>query len=127
MKRLLLPLLALCLVTTKLFAWTDGELLVRMDNDRRRALAPIVEKFKTDLGLKVRSVAIETPENFAESFPKAGQTGKGPGESKLIIATLQQLYFWATFARKSCRVEKSSTAPDLWFFGECSKHRLVCA
>jgi maltose/maltodextrin transport system substrate-binding protein len=75
MKRLLLMLLALCLVTTKLFAWTDGELLVWMDNDRGRALAPIVEKFKTDLGIKV---TIEAPEKITDSFPIAAQAGKGP-------------------------------------------------
>jgi maltose/maltodextrin transport system substrate-binding protein len=75
MKPLLLMLLALCLVTPKLFAWTNGELLVWMDNDRGRALAPIVEKFKTDLGLKV---TIEAPEKITDSFPIAAQAGKGP-------------------------------------------------
>ena len=75
MNRLLLMLLALCLVTPKLFAWTNGELLVWMDNDRGRALAPIVEKFKTDLGLKV---TIEAPEKITDSFPIAAQAGKGP-------------------------------------------------
>ena len=75
MKRLLLMSLALCLVTPKLFAWTNGELLIWMDNDRGRALAPIIEKFKTDLGLKV---TIETPEKITDSFPIAAQAGKGP-------------------------------------------------
>ena len=72
MKRLLL---ALCLFTPKLFAWTNGELLIWMDNDRGRALTPIIEKFKTDLGLKV---TIETPEKITDSFPITAQAGKGP-------------------------------------------------
>ena len=75
MNRLLLILLALCLVTPKLFAWTNGELLVWMDNDRGRALMPIVEKFEADLGLKV---TIEAPQNITDSFPIAAQAGKGP-------------------------------------------------
>jgi maltose/maltodextrin transport system substrate-binding protein len=74
MNRLLL-MLSLCLVTTKLFAWTNGELLIWMDNERGRALTPIVEKFKTDLGLKV---TIEAPEKITDSFPIAAQAGKGP-------------------------------------------------
>src|ERR1700723_3003103 len=75
MMRLLPMLLAFCLVTTRLFGWTNGELLVWMDNDRGRALAPIVEKFKNDLGLKV---TIETPEKITDSYPIAAQAGKGP-------------------------------------------------
>jgi len=74
MNRLLL-MLSLCLVTTKLFAWTNGELLIWMDNERGRALTPIVEKFKTDLGLKV---TIEAPEKITDSYPIAAQAGKGP-------------------------------------------------
>src|SRR6516162_8596753 len=89
MKRLLLMLLALCLVTTKLFAWTDGELLVWMDNDRGRALAPIVEKFKTDLGIKV---TIEAPEKITDSFPIAAQAGKGPD---IVVWAHDKLGEWA--------------------------------
>jgi maltose/maltodextrin transport system substrate-binding protein len=65
----------LCLVPLNLFAWTNGELLIWMDNDRGRALQPIVQKFETDLGLKV---TIETPEKITDSFPIAAQGGKGP-------------------------------------------------
>jgi maltose/maltodextrin transport system substrate-binding protein len=89
MKRLLLMLLALCLVTTRLFAWTNGELLVWMDNDRGRALAPIVEKFKNDLGLKV---TIETPEKITDSYPIAAQAGKGPD---IVILAHDKVGEWA--------------------------------
>ncbi|HEY1476102.1 MAG TPA: maltose/maltodextrin ABC transporter substrate-binding protein MalE [Chthoniobacterales bacterium] len=89
MKPLLLMLLALCLVTTKLFAWTDGELLVWMDNDRGRALTPIVEKFKTDLGVKV---TIEAPANVTDSFPIAAQAGKGPD---IVIWAHDKVGEWA--------------------------------
>ena len=89
MKPLLLILLALCLVTTKLFAWTDGELLVWMDNDRGRALTPIVEKFKTDLGV---NVTIEPPANITDSFPIAAQAGKGPD---IVIWAHDKVGEWA--------------------------------
>src|SRR5262249_19378941 len=75
MKRWLLMFLALCLVPTRVFAWTNGELLIWMDNERGRALAPINEKFKTDFGV---NVTIDTPENITDSFPIAAQAGKGP-------------------------------------------------
>jgi maltose/maltodextrin transport system substrate-binding protein len=89
MKRLLLMLLPLCFVTTKLFAWTNGELLVWMDNERGRALAPIVEKFTTDLGLKL---TIETPEKITDSFPIAAQAGKGPD---IVIWAHDKVGEWA--------------------------------
>jgi len=89
MKPFSLMLLALCLVTAKLFAWTDGELLVWMDNDRGRALAPIVEKFKIDFGLKV---TIETPEKITDSFPIAAQAGKGPD---IVIWAHDKVGEWA--------------------------------
>lgn len=75
MNRLLLMLSVFNLVPISLFAWTDGELLIWMDNERGRALHPIVNKFEADLGLKV---TIETPENITDSFPIAAQAGKGP-------------------------------------------------
>jgi maltose/maltodextrin transport system substrate-binding protein len=75
MSQLLWIFSALCLVPINLFAWTNGELLIWMDNERGRALQPIVNKFETDLGLKV---TIETPENITDSFPIAAQAGKGP-------------------------------------------------
>jgi maltose/maltodextrin transport system substrate-binding protein len=75
MKRLTWLLVVFCLVPIKLFAWTNGELLIWMDNERGRALQPIVDKFQADLGLKVK---IETPEKITDSFPIAAQAGKGP-------------------------------------------------
>jgi maltose/maltodextrin transport system substrate-binding protein len=75
MKRLLFTLSALFLVPIHLFAWTNGELLIWMDNQRGHALEPIARKFESDLGIKVR---IETPENITDSFPMAAQAGKGP-------------------------------------------------
>lgn len=75
MKRLLLTLSALFLVPIHLFGWTNGELLVWMDNQRGHALEPIARKFESDLGIKV---TIETPENITDSFPMAAQAGKGP-------------------------------------------------
>src|SRR5271166_4459383 len=75
MNRLLLILSALFLVPIHLFAWTNGELLIWMDNQRGRALGPIAQKFQSDLGLKV---TIETPENITDTFPIAAQAGKGP-------------------------------------------------
>jgi maltose/maltodextrin transport system substrate-binding protein len=75
MKRLLLKLSALFLVPIHLFAWTNGELLIWMDNQRGHALEPIAQKFESDLGIKV---TIETPEKITDSFPMAAQAGKGP-------------------------------------------------
>jgi maltose/maltodextrin transport system substrate-binding protein len=75
MKRLRWLLVVFCLVPIRLFAWTNGELLIWMDNERGRALQPIVDKFQADLGLKVK---IETPEKITDSFPIAAQAGKGP-------------------------------------------------
>src|ERR1700747_1855667 len=75
MARLLLILSALYLVPIHLFAWTNGELLIWMENDRGQALRPIAGNFETDLGLKV---TIETPQSITDSFPIAAQAGKGP-------------------------------------------------
>ena len=74
-KRLLLMVSALFLVPIHLFAWTNGELLIWMDNQRGRALDPIVQKFQNELGI---SVTIETPQMITDTFPIAAQAGKGP-------------------------------------------------
>src|SRR5271157_4434377 len=89
MTRLLWILAALCFVTPRLFAWTNGELLVWMDNERGRALAPIAERFKTDLGLKL---TIETPEKITDGFPIAAQAGKGPD---IVIWAHDKVGEWA--------------------------------
>src|SRR5271163_1121028 len=75
MKRLLLTLSALFLVPIHLFAWTNGELLIWMDNERGHALEPIARKSESELGIKV---TIETPAQITDSFPMAAQAGKGP-------------------------------------------------
>ncbi len=75
MKRLLLLISTLLLVPIDLFAWTNGELLIWMDNQRGHALEPMVQKFQNELGLRIK---IETPENITDSFPIAAQAGKGP-------------------------------------------------
>ena len=75
-KRKLTPiLLALALLPTNLSAWTNGELLIWMDNDRAKGLAPIAQKFEHDFGIKI---TIDTPEKITDTFPMAAQTGKGP-------------------------------------------------
>jgi len=89
MNRLLWILSALCSVPINVFAWTNGELLIWMDNERGRALQPIVQKFETDLGLKV---TIETPENITDSFPIAAQAGKGPD---IVIWAHDKIGEWA--------------------------------
>ncbi len=75
MRRFLWIVAALYLVPMHAFAWTNGELLIWMDNERGRALQPIINKFESELGLKV---IVETPEKITDSFPIAAQAGKGP-------------------------------------------------
>jgi maltose/maltodextrin transport system substrate-binding protein len=89
MKRLLLMFLVLWPLQIKLLAWTNGELLVWMDSDRGRALGPIIEKFKADLGL---TVTVETPQNITDSFPIAAQAGKGPD---IVIWAHDKVGEWA--------------------------------
>src|ERR1700758_3587604 len=89
MKRLLWILSALCLVPLNVFGWTNGELLIWMDNERGAALQPIVQKFEADLGLKV---TVETPEKITDSFPIAAQAGKGPD---IVIWAHDKVGEWA--------------------------------
>src|SRR6516164_8521494 len=52
-KRKLAPtLLALALLPMNLSAWTNGELLIWMDNDRAKGLAPIAQNSRTISDLK---------------------------------------------------------------------------
>jgi hypothetical protein len=64
MKKYVSVIFALHLVSMKLFAWTNGELLVWMDSDRGYALAPAAKKFETEFGIKV---TIESPEKITDS------------------------------------------------------------
>ena len=68
-------LLFFYLLPINLFAWTNGELLIWMDNDRAKGLAPIAQKFEHDFGVKI---TIDTPEKITVTFPMAAQAGKGP-------------------------------------------------
>jgi maltose/maltodextrin transport system substrate-binding protein len=70
-----------------LFGWTNGELSIWMDGGH--GLAPIAEKFERDLGTKVK---IDTPERITDSFPIAGQAGKGPD---IVIWAHDKLGEWA--------------------------------
>ena len=64
------------------FAWTDGELLIWIsDNRSYHALGDLRKKFEADLGVPVK---VETQEQITEKFQAAGQSGKGP-----------DIFFWA--------------------------------
>jgi maltose/maltodextrin transport system substrate-binding protein len=88
MKSFLLVLSTLALTQIKLFAWTNGELLIWMDSDRGHAIVPIAQKFR-DFGIKV---TIETPEKITDSFPLAAQVGKGPD---ILIWAQDKVGEWA--------------------------------
>jgi maltose/maltodextrin transport system substrate-binding protein len=89
-KRKLTPiLLALALLPTNLSAWTNGELLIWMDNDRAKGLAPIAQKFEHDFGIKI---AIDTPQKITDTFPMAAQAGKGPD---IVIWAHDKVGEWA--------------------------------
>jgi maltose-binding protein MalE len=74
MNRALPLLLALFLSPVHLFAWTNGELLIWMDNQRGRALEPIANKFESELGIKV---TIETPHKSPTVSRLPPRLGKG--------------------------------------------------
>ena len=88
-KRLVLVLLTLMAGSADLFAWTNGSLLIWMDNDHAHALEPLAKKFENEFGIQVR---IETPENITNSFPLAAQAGKGPD---IVIWAHDKLGEWA--------------------------------
>jgi hypothetical protein len=89
MKRFLLALSVLSLISMHLFAWTNGELLIWMDTDRGHGLEPIAKKFGSDFGVKVK---IEAPENITDSFPIAAQAGTGPD---IVIWAHDKVGEWA--------------------------------
>src|SRR5262249_12555186 len=66
---------ALFLVPAHLWAWTNGELSLWLDNDRGHALEPIIKKFESESGIRVR---VEAPEQITDSFAMAAQVAKGP-------------------------------------------------
>jgi maltose/maltodextrin transport system substrate-binding protein len=80
-KKLLLGLFVLFSATRGL-AWTDGELLIWIgDNRGYHALVELGKKFEKELGV---SVKVETQENITDKFQAAAPSGKGP-----------DIFFWA--------------------------------
>jgi maltose/maltodextrin transport system substrate-binding protein len=58
------------------FAWTDGELLIWISNNRGyHALGEISKRFEQEMGVSVR---VETQEEITNKFQVAAQSGKGP-------------------------------------------------
>jgi maltose/maltodextrin transport system substrate-binding protein len=88
-KRLCLWLWVLFLIPMRLFAWSDGELLIWMDTDRGHALKPIAQKFEKHFGIKA---TIEAPEKITDSFPLAAQAAKGPD---IVIWAHDKVGEWA--------------------------------
>jgi maltose/maltodextrin transport system substrate-binding protein len=64
------------------FAWTDGELLIWItDNRGYQALGELAKKFEQEMGV---SVKVETLEEIPDKFQAAAQSGKSP-----------DIFFWA--------------------------------
>ena len=64
------------------FAWTDGELLIWItDNRGYHALGELGKKFEQEMGVPVK---VETQEDITNKFQSAAQGGKGP-----------DIFFWA--------------------------------
>jgi maltose/maltodextrin transport system substrate-binding protein len=74
-KKLLFGLFALFLAVRG-FAWTDGELLIWIsDNRGYHALGELSKRFEQEMGVSVR---VETQEEITNKFQVAAQSGKGP-------------------------------------------------
>jgi maltose-binding protein MalE len=80
---------AFILLPARLLAWTNGEILVWMDNARADAMKRIGQKCESDLGIKV---SIETPQNITTDFPLAAEAGKGPD---IVIWAHDKVGEWA--------------------------------
>jgi maltose/maltodextrin transport system substrate-binding protein len=89
MKRFLSSLAAFWLMPVSLFAWTSGELLIWMDNERAQALEPLAKKFQQDLGIRIE---IQTSTNITSNFPIMAQVGKGPD---IVIWAHDKVGEWA--------------------------------
>src|SRR5260370_34182764 len=64
------------------FAWTDGELLIWISNNRAyHALGDLGKKFEKEVGAPVK---VETQEEITDKFQIAAHSGKGP-----------DIFFWA--------------------------------
>jgi maltose/maltodextrin transport system substrate-binding protein len=80
-KKFLCPAFVL-LSVAQAFAWTDGELLIWISNNRSfHALGDLGKTFEKEVGAPVK---VETQEQITDKFQAAGQSGKGP-----------DIFFWA--------------------------------
>jgi maltose/maltodextrin transport system substrate-binding protein len=80
-RKSLCPILVL-FTAAQAFAWTDGELLIWISNNRPfHALGEQGKAFEKEVGAPVK---VETQEQIIEKFQAAGQGGKGP-----------DIFFWA--------------------------------
>jgi len=80
-KKSLCPIFVL-ISAAQAFAWTDGELLIWISNNRAfHALGDLGKTFEKEVGAPVK---VETQEQITEKFQAAGQSGKGP-----------DIFFWA--------------------------------
>src|SRR3984893_10169175 len=81
MKKLLVGIL-FAFWAAQAFAWTDGELLIWIsDNRAYHALGDLGKTFEKDVGATVK---VETQEGITDKFQAAAQSGKGP-----------YIFFWA--------------------------------
>ena len=72
------------------FAWTNGELLVWIGNDKGyRGLADVGKKFQKELGIPVK---VEAPANLTDQFQATAQAGRGPD---IVIWAHDRLGEWA--------------------------------
>jgi len=82
MTKKLLCGIVFCLSAAQTFAWTDGELLIWIsDNRAYHALGDLAKIFENNVGARVQ---IETQDQITEKFQAAAQCGKGP-----------DIFFWA--------------------------------
>jgi len=89
MKKLLCAL-SILFTAIQAFAWTNGELLVWIGNDKGyRGLADVGKKFQKELGIPVK---VEAPANLTDQFQAAAQSGKGPD---IVIWAHDRLGEWA--------------------------------
>ena len=88
-KKLLLGLFILFSAARGL-AWTDGELLIWVsDNRGHNALVELGEKFENEMGV---SVKVETQENITDKFQAAAPSGKG---SDIFVWANDRVGEWA--------------------------------
>lgn len=72
----LLSILFIVSSAIRAFAWTDGELLIWISDNRGfRTLGELGKKFEQEMGVPVK---VETHEQITDKFQAAAQGGKGP-------------------------------------------------